>query len=78
MMIALAILGFILAIVGGIGMLIVAFRESVLWGIGCLLIPLVSLIFVLSHWDEAKKPFLIQLGGVVLILVSGVLNNGNA
>ena len=77
-MIFLAILGIILAVVGGIGMLIVAFRESVLWGIGCFLIPLVSLIFVISHWEEAKKPFLIQVCGVALILVSGVMKSGNA
>ncbi|HKR55042.1 MAG TPA: hypothetical protein VJS20_01995 [Gemmatimonadales bacterium] len=77
-MIFLAIFGFILAAVGGIWTLVLAFRESVLWGIGCLLIPLVSLIFVITHWDDAMKPFLIQLGGVVLIVVSGVMNSGNA
>jgi hypothetical protein len=71
----LLIVGIILALVGGIGMLIVAFRESVLWGIGCLLIPLVSLIFVISHWDEAKKPFLIQLAGVVLMILGGAMDN---
>jgi hypothetical protein len=70
----LLVVGIILALIGGIGMLIVAFRESVLWGIGCLLIPLVSLIFVISHWDEAKKPFLIQLAGVVLLILGGAMD----
>ena len=28
------------------------------WGLGYLFIPFVSLFFVASHWDVAKKPFL--------------------
>jgi len=34
--------------------------------IGMLVIPVVSLIFVLTHWEDAKKPFLIQLVGWLL------------
>ncbi len=32
-------------IIGGIGTLIAAFKTSILWGIGCLLIAPVSLLF---------------------------------
>lgn len=65
------ILGFILMVVGGIWLVIEAFRESVLWGIGVLLIPIVGLVFVAMHWDQAGKPFLIQLAGVILWFVGG-------
>jgi hypothetical protein len=46
----------------------VAFQTSVWWGLGSLLLPLVSLIFVIMHWPVAKKPFLISFVGTVLML----------
>ena len=54
-------------IIGGVGMLMAGFRESTLWGLGMLIIPLVSLIFVLTHWEDAKKPFIIQVVGWLLM-----------
>ncbi|HTU68378.1 MAG TPA: hypothetical protein VMF52_20715 [Steroidobacteraceae bacterium] len=69
-MFALLILGGILAVVGGIWLLVVTFQTSVLWGIGSLLIPLVSLIFVAMNWQTTKKPFLIQLAGIVLLIIA--------
>ena len=74
----LIIVGVLVALVGGIGMLLVAFRESILWGLGCFFIPLVSLIFLISHWDDAKKPFFIQLSGIALIILGGVMNGPRA
>jgi hypothetical protein len=62
----LLVIGVIGMIVGGIGMLMAGFQESLLWGIGMLLIPIVSLIFVITHWQEAKKPFIIQAVGWLL------------
>ena len=69
-MTALLILGGILSFVGGIWLLIAAFQTSVWWGLGSLLLPFVSLIFVIMHWQVAKKPFLISLVGAVLLLVA--------
>ncbi len=62
----LLIIGVIGMLVGGIGMLMAGFRESALWGIGMLVVPFVSLIFVLTHWEDAKKPFIIQVVGWLL------------
>ena len=70
---ALLVVGVILCVIGGIGMLIVAFRESVLWGLGCFFIPLVSLIFLISHWEEAKRPFFIQLAGFALLILGSAM-----
>jgi len=73
--IVLMIVGFLVALVGGIGILIEAFKEHVLWGIGSLLFSPVSLVFVILHWDRAGKPFLLNLGGVVVMFL-GVLLGG--
>jgi hypothetical protein len=67
---ALLYLGGALAIVGGIWLLVVTFKISILWGIGSLLLPLVSLIFVIMNWQATKKPFLIQLAGVALVVIA--------
>jgi len=71
----LCLVGGITAIVGGIWFLVVAFQESPLWGLGCIFFPPVSLFFLISHWDEAGKPFLVQLAGFVPMFV-GMLMMG--
>lgn len=66
--------GAIVCVVSGIWLLILAFRESILWGLGSLIIPLVGLFFVILHWDVAKKPFLYNLLGVAIILIGSFLS----
>ena len=68
-MIAIAYLGIALLIVGGLGTLIAAFKTSILWGLGCLFIAPVSLLFLIFHWDVAKNPFFLQLFGFALAFV---------
>ncbi len=60
-------IGLLSAMIGGIWLLVVAFQESVLWGIGTIFIPLVGLIFAVTHWAEAKWPFLVNLVGWMLL-----------
>jgi len=71
----LLIIGVIGMLVGGIGMLMAGFLESALWGIGMLIVPIVSLIFVLTHWEDAKKPFLIQVVGWLLFAAGMALSH---
>lgn len=66
-------IGGLIALVGAIWLLVVTFKKSILWGILSLLIPFVSLIFVIMNWELTKKPFLIYLGGIVLVIVGSVL-----
>lgn len=66
-------IGFIVMAAGGIWLLVVTFQESILWGVGSLLLPLVGLIFVATHWDTAGKPFLIQLAGIVPLIAGMAL-----
>ena len=61
-------IGMGLGLLGGIWLLIVAFKVRIWWGLGSLFIPLVSLIFVVLHWSVAKTPFLISLVSVVMII----------
>jgi hypothetical protein len=61
--------GGIASLVGGIVLLIVAFRISVGWGLvllflSWLVIPLV--VFLVKHWDEARLGFFTWIAGGVL------------
>ena len=69
-MIAIQYIGLAIFILGGIGLLIAAFRTSVLWGIGCIVIAPAAILYILMNWQDAKNPFLLQLWGLVLVLVS--------
>ena len=57
--------GVILAFVGWIWILVIAFKESLVWGLCSLFIPFVVLIFAFMHWEECKKPFGIYVAGVL-------------
>lgn len=59
-------LGLLISLIGGIWFLVEAFKESVLWGLGCLLCGIVSLIFLIQFWRAAKRPFLLSLLGNAL------------
>jgi len=64
------VVGSILCVIGVAWFAIVAFRESVLWGLGCLFLPVVSLIFLIAHWRVAAKPFGVSCLGQVIIVVA--------
>ena len=61
--------GLIVMLVGGLVFLISAFRESILWGLGVLFLPFVSLIFLIVHWHRAKDGFFLQLYGLIAVLL---------
>lgn len=62
-------IGLIVTLIGGVGTLIAAFKTSVWWGLGCLLLSPVSLVFLVMHWKVAKNPFFLQLIGLVIVLI---------
>lgn len=63
-------LGFGLLLLGGLFFIIAAFRESILWGLAVLFLPIVPLIFLVLHWQRAKGPFFIQLYGLGFVLLA--------
>lgn len=62
-------LGLLLSLVGGLWLVILAFRQSVLWGLAVFFIPFASLFFIVRYWTEARAPFFVSLVSIVLILV---------
>ena len=66
-------LGVIVSLIGSIWFLVVAFRESVLWGLGCLLLSPVSLIFLILHFGDSIKPFGVSFLGSVLTIIGFII-----
>ena len=64
----LFVVGLLIAIAGWLMVVVAAFRVSAGWGVGSLLIPLVALIFVITHWQDARRGFLTQVGGMAIFL----------
>jgi len=69
----LLIVGVIVMGITGIVLLVKAFQTSILWGLGYIFVPFVSLIFVVMYWNDTKKPFLYMLGGLAVFIVGIVL-----
>lgn len=66
----LFIIGLGVFVIGGIGFLIAAFRTSLLWGLGCLFLSPLQIIYLFTHWNSAKRAFFIQLVGGAIMLMS--------
>jgi hypothetical protein len=63
-------------IIGGIGLLISAFKTGIFWGLAVFFIAPVALIYVIVHWQDAKGPFKLQLFGVLIIAIFAYTNGG--
>ncbi len=74
------LLGDLVALVGGVMLLIEAFKKSVLWGILSLCVPFAGLVFVFLNWsnEKVRKAFFIILGGFAVMVVGGVLGGAGA
>lgn len=62
-------LGLVIFVIGGFGLLIAAFRTSILWGLAVLFIAPVALIYLIMHWQDAKGPFKLQIFGFAIMAV---------
>lgn len=63
-------LGVVLSVVGGLWIVVNAFRNGgALWGIGSLLVPFVGLVYGLMNFADNKVPLLLYAGGVVLCMI---------
>ncbi len=74
----LVIIGVIISVIGGLWFLITAFSESPVWGIGCLLIPFVSLFFLVLHFDKAGKPFGVNVIGMLIAVAGAMMSGGGS
>ena len=70
------IIGYLLLIAGALLVLgswiliiVIAFADELLWGLLCLIIPPVVLLYILTHFDETKIfAFAFLLGGALMKL----------
>lgn len=63
-------LGFALSLIGGLWIIVNAFRNGgVLWGLGSLFIPLVALVYAVMNFGQNKVPLLLCVAGTVLTLL---------
>jgi hypothetical protein len=69
----LLVVGAVLILVGCAMFIVNAFKVSIGWGLGVLLLAPVGLVFLVKNWKESKVSFLLQLGGVVLVIVGFLL-----
>ena len=74
----LVAIGCIIYLVGAVKFLIAAFNESIVWFICCLIVPFAGLVFLILHWNVAKKPFVTMLIGMVPMVIGAVLMPGSA
>ncbi len=65
--------GLIAGATGGLWLVVVAFQEGALWGLGCVFIPFVGLVFAVLHWEDAARPFLLAVAGGVLMGVGSAM-----
>ena len=71
--IVLQFLGLIVFVIGGILFLVEAFKTSLLWGFGCVFLTPVTIFYLVFHWATAKKPFAIQMVGLLVLLAGTYL-----
>ena len=71
----LCFMGVIVGVVGGIMILVAVFQESIFWGLLVLFFSGLGagLIFVILHWDVAKKGLLTQLAGTGIMILGMVM-----
>ncbi|MFB3896323.1 MAG: ankyrin repeat domain-containing protein [bacterium] len=72
----MVILGIIIICIGVLGLvagllwtLINSFRSGIIWGIIVLFVPGGPLVWLVTHWEDGKLPFLTYLGGVFVFVL---------
>jgi len=70
---AILILGWVLGLLGTLWVIVLAWQRSVLWGLVCLLVPIVQLVYIVAHWKEAKEGFFLQIFGFTLVIIATLM-----
>jgi len=65
--------GLVLCFLGGLWINVLAWQRGILWGLGCLFIPVIQLIYVALNWRETKSAFFLLLAGFVVLILSAVI-----
>jgi hypothetical protein len=68
------ICGYAASFLGGLWIVVLAWQKGILWGLGCLFLPVIQLIYVALNWKESKNAFFLQLSGIALLILSMLLS----
>jgi hypothetical protein len=62
--------------IGSIWLLAVAFEQETAWGVACLLLPPVSLVFAVKYWNRAYRPVAVWIGGFLGLIIVKLFRDG--
>jgi hypothetical protein len=68
------VLGWLMMFVGGIWGLVIAFQDSITWGLICFLVPFASFFYIFKNWKKrgVRRSFFLGLTGFVLTILAGI------
>jgi len=67
---SLALIGVLLAIIGNLWIVVLAFRTGLLWGLCCLFVPPVGLVYCALNFRETWKPLIVAIVGLVMFFAN--------
>jgi hypothetical protein len=70
----LLVIGCIVGLAGDVMFLNAAYRRSLAWLFGCLFVPFVGEVFLLTHWRAAWRPYVISLLGFAVACIGAVMS----
>ena len=73
MALALLWLGYALCFFGGLWVVVLAWQKGIVWGLGCLFVPVLQLIYVALNWKQTKSACFLLLAGFVAIFASAAI-----
>ncbi|MFN8441375.1 MAG: hypothetical protein U0175_11420 [Caldilineaceae bacterium] len=69
------LIGVAMAAVGQLILWVMSFRKSVWWGLGCVFVPGLPLLFAARNWSETRKVVTFWGSGAILAFVAmGIMN----
>ena len=66
----LALIGALLAVIGNLWIVVLAFRTGLLWGLGCLFVPPLGLVYSALHFRETWKPLAVAIIGLAVFFAN--------
>jgi hypothetical protein len=66
--------GAVLLAVAWLWLLVRAFRQHLLWGLGCLLVPPLLIFFAILHWPRARRPVALGLLAAIVLVAPFAVN----
>lgn len=69
----LLVMGMVISAGAGIWFLVIAFKESVLWGLAVLFLPVAGLVFTIMHWSDVWRTVVANLAGYAVCVLAAVV-----